>query len=200
MRKPADLAVKGKAVIAVVLIAGALLVWNLFEYRSMEPDVGRIPSRVVEIDPDTPRFDWKWCDKVEVEVVNAACRILSLPPELEALEGREVIVAGPSFACGEDLVQHQTGYTINGFILVPYFGMIDCCIGNPIPYFQWTIVVEKLVHPWQIRHKGIIDPNVVVRGTFRIQRGDAFEGIFFLDEAEVIDSAEHQAELANTGT
>lgn len=190
---------KYKPFIIGVTIVAALVVWNFREFASLQPDTGRMGTPVIAVEEDIPRFDWKWCDRVEVEVKDAVCRILSLPPELEALDGQPVIVAGPSFACGEDLVQHEKGYTIKGFIMVPYFGMIDCCIGNPIPYFQWTIVVDRLVTPWEIHHKGIVDPNVVVKGNLRIERGRAYEGIFFLDAAEVIDSAEHQAELARLG-
>lgn len=187
---------KLKPVIIGILFLGALLLWNFREFASLQPDPGRIEQPVIAIEDETPRFNWEWCDEVHVEVKDAVCRIVALPPELEALDGQAVVVAGPSFACGDDLVQHADGYTIKGFIVVPYFGMIDCCIGNPIPYFQWTIVVDQLVTPWEIHHKGIVDPDVVVKGNLRIERGQAFEGIFFLENAEIIDSAEHQLELA----
>jgi len=77
--------------------------------------------------------------------------------------------------------------------------MIDCCIGNPVPYFQWTVIVRPLAKPWEINHRGIVNPDVVVRGTFRVERGAGREGIFFLDNAEVIDSAEQRAEAHRTG-
>jgi hypothetical protein len=183
--------VKAKIVIIAILLVGALIWWNVQEFRTLEPDPDKMESlSMPELAPGLPRLDWKLCDAVEVEVVDAVCRIISLPPQLEALEGREIIISGPSFACGEDLVEHKTGYTIKGFILVPYFGMVDCCIGNPIPYFQWTVIVEQLVTPWEIPHKGIVDPDVVVKGTFRIQREEAYEGIFFLEDAVVIHSAD----------
>ncbi|MEX0323757.1 MAG: hypothetical protein AB3N63_16465 [Puniceicoccaceae bacterium] len=182
---------KVKVAIVVILLAGALILWNIQEFKSLEPDTQRVESVAMpELAPELPRLDWKLCDAVEVEVVDAVCRIVSLPPGLEELDGKEIVVSGPSFACGEDLVEHKTGYTIKGFIMVPYFGMVDCCIGNPIPYFQWTVVVEQLTVPWEIPHKGIIDPDVVVKGTFRIERGQAYEGIFFLDDAVVIHSAD----------
>lgn len=188
---------KIKIFIIAILLAGALVLWNFREYKNLEPDTARVEAiRMPELAPDLPRLDWKLCDAVEVEVKEAVCRILSLPPELEALDGKEIVVSGPSFACGEDLVEHSTGYTIKGFILVPYFGMVDCCIGNPVPYFQWTVIVEQLQVPWEIPHKGIIDPDVVVRGTFRIERGQAFEGIFFLDDARVIYSADAARETS----
>ena len=189
---------KVKPVIIAILIAGALVLWNFREFSNLQPDKDRIGAPVASLDEGIPQFNWEWCDRVDVEVRDAVCRIKALPSEIEELDGKQVIVAGPSFACGDDLVQHETGYTIKGFIVVPYFGMIDCCIGNPIPYFQWTIVVQELDTPWEIQHKGIVDPNVVVKGTLRIQRGPAHEGIFFLDQAVVVDSAEHQLALARS--
>ena len=74
----------------------------------MQPDIDAVESIAMpELAPELPRLDWKLCDAVEVEVVDAVCRILSLPPELEALDGKEIVVSGPSFACGEDLVEHE---------------------------------------------------------------------------------------------
>lgn len=182
---------KLKVAIVVILLAGILVVWNIQEFKSLEPDTDKVDAiSVPELRTELPQLDWKLCDAVEVKVVDAVCNIVSLPQGLEELDGREIVVSGPSFACGEDLVEHESGYTIKGFILVPYFGMVDCCIGNPIPYFQWTVIVEQLSVPWEIPHKGIIDPDVVVKGTFRIERGEAYEGIFFLDDAVVIYSAD----------
>lgn len=184
---------KIKAVIAGLIIAGALIWWNFQEFNNLKPETDRIVPIDAPISVDLPKFDWKWCDSVDVEVVDGVCRILSMPPELTEMDGQQVVVSGPSFACGEDLVERKDGYTIKGFIMVPYFGMIDCCVGNPIPYFQWTIVVEQLKTPWEINHKGIINPDVVVSGTLRIVRKDAREGIFFIDDAEIIYSAEQEA-------
>ena len=183
---------KWKPIVIAVLMAGGLLWWNIGEYPDFHPDARKIRSLPESQGTDAEKVDWAWFDKVKLDVTGTTCRLVSLPPELEALDGKTVVVSGASFACGDDLIEREDGYTIQGFILVPYFGMIDCCVGNPIPYFQWTIVVEKLHSPWQIHHKGIVDPTVVVQGVFRIERGSTTTGVFFLDQAEVIDSVEHE--------
>jgi len=188
--------VNGKTAILFAALGAALLFWNMKEFPDFRVDASRIQQVPLPAYADVPRLDWSWFDDVEVNVKEGVCRLVSLPPQLEALDGKDVAVAGPSFACGDDLVERKDGYTIKGFIMVPYFGMIDCCVGNPVPYFQWTVVVEKLAAPWEINHKGIVDPDVVVRGTLRIERGATRKGIFFLENAELIHSAdaEKQAE------
>jgi hypothetical protein len=187
---------KLKTVIICAALGAALVFWNIKEFPDFRIDASKVRDVAVPVTVELPQLDWKWFDQVEVDVKEGVCALVSLPSQLEALDGKEVVVAGPSFACGDDLVERMDGYTIRGFIMVPYFGMIDCCVGNPVPYFQWTIVVEKLATPWEIRHKGIIDPDVVVRGKLRIERGPTREGVFFLEDAEVIHSAdaEKQAE------
>ncbi|WP_136080490.1 hypothetical protein [Pontiella desulfatans] len=181
---------KIKTVIISFSIVSVLVLWNIRELPDFRVDASKVKAIAVPDAVDVPQLDWSWFDEVEVVVREGVCSLVSIPPQLEALDGKEVVVAGPSFACGDDLVERMDGYTIKGFIMVPYFGMIDCCVGNPVPYFQWTIVVEKLATPWEINHKGIIDPDVVVRGILRIERGSTQEGVFFLEEAEVIHSAD----------
>lgn len=181
---------KYKPVILFTVLGAALLVWNIKEFPDFHVDASKIKPNPVYESEGAPQLDWSWFDEVEADIKEGVCRLVSLPAQLEALDGKTVVVAGPSFACGEDLVERKYGYTIKGFIMVPYFGMIDCCIGNPVPYFQWTVVIDELAIPWEINHKGIIDPDVVVRGTLRIERDATQEGIFFLDHAEVIHSAD----------
>ena len=187
---------KLKSAIIIAALGAALLFWNIAEYHGFRIDASKVKDAAVPESVDVPRLDWAWFDNVKVNVREGTCGLVSLPPELAVLDGREVVVAGPSFACGDDLVERIDGYTIKGFIMVPYFGMIDCCVGNPVPYFQWTIVVKKLAVPWEINHKGIVDPDVVVKGRLRIERGATRDGVFFLENAVVIHSAdaEKQAE------
>ncbi|MFC1761103.1 hypothetical protein ACFL6U_03385 [Planctomycetota bacterium] len=183
---------KPKPIMIAVALGAALLFWNIKEFPDLRVDPAKVKAMNVSVDVNVPLLDWSWFDGVEVDVRQGVCTLISLPPELAALDGKQVVVAGPSFACGEDLVERKEGYTIKGFIMVPYFGMIDCCVGNPVPYFQWTIVVKKLATPWEIHHKGIIDPDVGVRGRLRIERGPTREGVFFLEHAKVIYSADEE--------
>ena len=190
---------KRKSILITVLIAGGLLWWNIAELPDFSPDASHIQTLSLTGSVNAEVVDWTWFDDVKLHVTEAECRVVSLRPELEALDGKTVVISGASFACGDDIIEGEEGYTIGGFILVPYFGMIDCCVGNPIPYFQWTIVVEKLRVPWRIPHKGIIDPTVVVEGVFRIERESSQVGVFFLDQAEVVDSAEHELQRPQHG-
>lgn len=179
-----------KSIIITTAVVAALLLWNLKELPRFQVDASKVKTVEVPSSVELPRLDWSWFDDVEVKVREGECLLVSLPESLEALDGKEVVVAGPSFACGDELVERENGYSILGFILVPYFGMIDCCVGNPVPYFQWTIVVDRLNAPWEIPHKGVIDPDVVVRGRLRIERSATQEGVFWLEDAEIIHSAE----------
>lgn len=167
-----------------------MLLWNIKELPSFHVDTDKVKAIEITAPFDLPQLKWSWFDEVEVKVREGECVLVALPENLNALDGQEVVVAGPSFACGEDLVERQNGYTIQGFIMVPYFGMIDCCVGNPVPYFQWTIVVDQLDAPWEIPHKGVIDPEVVVRGRLRVERSATKEGVFWLEDATIIQSAE----------
>ena len=179
--------------IALAVAGAGILVWNILEYPDYRVDTARLSRPPVPGGEDAPALDWSWFDRVKLDTREGGCRLLALPPELEQLDGRTVTVAGASFACGDDLEEKPDGYTITGFVLVPYFGMIDCCIGNPIPYYQWTLVVRPLQKAWTIPHRGLIDPNVVVRGNLRIERGETREGVFWLDRAEVIRAADDEA-------
>jgi hypothetical protein len=185
---------KRKPIVVGVLILTGLFIWNIAEFPDYHPDQRKIKTVSVPESDNAKELDWKWFDRVKIHVRQGECTLVSLPDELENLNGEFVTVSGASFACGDDIIESANGYTIRGFILVPYFGMIDCCIGNPVPYFQWTIVVKKLRTPWQIHHKGIIDPTVAVRGIFRVERGRSNEGIFFLDDAYILSAAEDEAE------
>lgn len=187
---------KYKSIIIIVALGTALLLWNIYEFPEFQIDKSKVKNIPVPDSVDVPILEWSWFDAVEIKVREGICKLVSLPPQIKALEGKKVVVSGPSFSCGSDLIEHTDGYTIKGFIVVPYFGMIDCCVGNPLPYFQWTVIVRPLAQPWEIHHKGIVDPDVVVRGVFRIEHGTSREGIFFLDDAVVIHSAdsEKQAE------
>lgn len=187
---------KLKTVSLFAALGAALLVWNILEFPDVRIDASKIDAMAVPGDVDAPQFDWTLLDKVKTDVRGGVCTLVEIPSELAELDGKLIIVSGPSFACGDDLIERADGYTIKGFIMVPYFGMIDCCVGNPIPYFQWTIIVRPLAEPWEINHKGIVDPDVVVRGRFRIEHEASREGVFFLDNAEVIDSAEDRAEIS----
>lgn len=181
---------KLQSVMLVVAGVSLLVIWNIKEFPDFRVDASKVKEIPVPESVDVPKLDWSWFDDVVVEVEEGVCSLESLPPQLDALDGEDVVVSGPSFACGDDLVERSDGYTIKGFIMVPYFGMIDCCVGNPVPYFQWTIVVKQLSPPWEINHKGIIDPNVVVKGRLRVERGESSDGIFFLEDANVIHSAD----------
>jgi hypothetical protein len=170
-------------------VCALLVLWNYQELSSViqsEKEELAIP-----LENSLPVITWKSFDSVVVQTKDQQSKLVSLPPELEVLDGKDVIISGSTFACGEDLIRREDGCTIKGFIMVPYFGMIDCCVGNPIPYFQWTIIAKNLHEPWEIKHPGIIDPSAVVRGRFRIERGLTEEGIFYLDNAVVVDSVEH---------
>ncbi|WP_227021653.1 hypothetical protein [Oceaniferula marina] len=184
---------KRKPIVVILLIGVGLLCWNLAEIRSVLTGPGDQLGLPVPEDVEVPEIDWAWFNEVEVEVEEGHCQLVSVPEALEQLDGCEVVVSGPSFACGEQLIERKDGYTITGFVMVPYFGMIDCCVGNPIPYFQWTLVVKQLQKNWEIEHKGVVDPDVVVRGTLRIERSRTEEGVFFLENAEVIRSADADA-------
>lgn len=179
-----------KSITVTIAVVAALLLWNLKELPSFQVDASKVKTVELPTSVDLPRLDWSWFDAVEVKVREGECVLVSLPENLNALDGKEVVVAGPSFACGDELVEREDGYTILGFIMVPYFGMIDCCVGNPVPYFQWTIVVDRLASPWEISHKGVINPDVVVRGRLRIERSATQEGVFYLEDAELVHSAE----------
>lgn len=187
---------KLKNVMLFVAGVSLLVIWNINEFPDFRVDASKVKEIPVPESVEVPKLDWSWFDGVKIEVKEGVCSLVSLPPQLEALDGADVVVSGPSFACGEDLVERADGYTIRGFIMVPYFGMIDCCVGNPVPYFQWTIVVKQLSTPWEINHKGMIDPDVVVKGRLRIERGPTREGIFLLEDADVIHSSE-QMEASN---
>lgn len=179
-----------KSVVITLALGAALCFWNLKELPSFQVDTDQVNTLEIPDSIEVPNLDWSWFDEVEVKVRAGECILVSLPDVLHQLDGKEVVVAGPSFACGDDLVEHKDGYTIKGFIMVPYFGMIDCCVGNPVPYFQWTIVVDRLQTPWKIPHKGVIDPDVIVRGRLRIERSATQEGVFWLDDANIIQSKE----------
>lgn len=181
---------KVKTIIIAAVSAAGLLWWNIAELPDFRPDPRKIKTVAVPESSEAPSLDWNWFNRVKVEVREGQCRLISLPPELEAVDGKQVIAAGASFACGSQIVEDKTGCTIKGFILVPYFGMIDCCIGNPVPYFQWTIVVDPLQTPWRINHTGIVDPTVAVRGVFRVVRKRSSKGIFFMEQAQVVHSVE----------
>lgn len=156
---------KLRETVILVSVCVLILCWNLVEIFSIQPGRGAAALGVPE-SIDLPSLNWDWFNQVEVTVVEGVCREVKIPPDLERLDGEMVVVSGPSFACGDDLVEHAEGYTIKGFVMVPYFGMIDCCVGNPIPYYQWTIIVKELASPWEIHHKGVIDPSVVVRSVY----------------------------------
>jgi len=172
------------------LVAVTLLIWWNYHELSSVVHSGK-EELAIPVNNSLPVISWKSFDSVVIKTKDLQSQLVSLPSELEALDGKEVIISGSTFACGEDLVRRKDGCTIKGFIMVPYFGMIDCCVGNPIPYFQWTIIAKNLKEPWEIKHPGIIDPSAVVRGTFRIERGMTEVGIFYLDNAIVVDSVEH---------
>lgn len=183
---------KRKQIIITILIVLGLVVWNIGELPDFKPDKDKIQALSVS-DTMATVLDWDWFDLVDIKITGTESRLLSLPDTLEYLDGKEVTVSAASFACGDDIVETVDGFTINGFILVPYFTMIDCCLGNPTQYFQWTIVVEELKTPWEIHHKGIIDPEVIVKGKLRIKREATRDGVFFLDDAEVVYTAEEAA-------
>ena len=186
---------KSKSIIIIVALGVALLFWNIYEFPDFQIDESKVKNIPIHESVDVPHLEWSWFDAVKVQVREGICKLKSLPPQIEALEGKKVVVSGPSFACGSDIIERTDGYTIKGFIMVPYFGMIDCCVGNPIPYFQWTVIVKPLAQPWEIHHKGIVDPDVVVSGVFRIERGTSREGIFFLDNAVVIKSVDSEKQV-----
>ncbi|WP_146395946.1 hypothetical protein [Planctomycetes bacterium CA13] len=182
-----------KSILIGAGVVVALVWWNVAEIPNFRIDTSKVKSMPIPESVSAAKLDWAWFDLVETDESEGKCKLVSMPEPLGSLEGKVVVVSGPSFACGDQIVERSDGYSIRGFVMVPYFGMIDCCVGNPIPYYQWTIVVKELRSPWEINHKGIIDPSVVVRGVLRVERQSSQDGIFFLDQAEVIDSVEHQA-------
>ncbi len=173
-----------------------LFAWNLLEHPSLNIDLSKVAAFNVEVQRGTHELKWEWFDQTEIAMSGGVGIIKKIPAQLEACDQQMVTIEGASFACGNQIEETPTGYSINGFIIVPYFGMIDCCIGNPTPYFQWTLMVNNMRRPWTIKHKGFIDPQVVVKGRLRIERTSMAEGVFFIDEAEVIASASSGTELA----
>lgn len=47
---------------------------------------------------------------------------------------------------------------------------------------RWTILVQ-LKEPWLLRYDEMIDAEVSVKGTFRIDDSKPYESVFYLDNA-----------------
>ena len=126
---------------------------------------------------------WDLFYKVRATIIDGQSASFDIPPELEALAGRTIIIKGAAAFRGEGSgIADNEHVAITFFDLMPLVSMTYGCEILPEISMRWTVVVS-LRDEWILSREEMIDAEVLVRGRFRIDTAQPYNAAFFIDDA-----------------
>ena len=145
--------------------------------------------------PQNSQFDaeqfWMPFADVKIEWDQDIIKRVSIPDEIKNRNDQIVTVRAVTFLTKDGLTRTDDGgCKVHKSILLPPFGIIQCCNITPVPRFEWTIVVNSQNTPWTLTGDIPNEIPTIVTGRFRIATDDFNNGIFFIDDATVTPCSE----------
>lgn len=167
------------AAVVILLIVAGLYGIEL----SKVPDSGNQNMATLD-DLDATEADSVWGPfyHVRATLIDGHSARVSIPNELRRQEHHELALTGAAVFIGSGSERVGDNVTITQFYLLPTLGLAQACETLPEIAMRWTILVQ-LKGPWMLRYDEMIDAEVSVNGTFRIDDSKPYESVFYLDGA-----------------
>ena len=174
------------------IVAGiTLLVFLLYYIEINKIDTANsefIPT-LDELKSDDDVRGWDAFYRVRATIIDGQTADFSVPKELKAAEGGEMILTGAAVFFGNGCKEMDEGIAVSTFYLLPTPGYAEACEVQPDVSMRWTIMVN-LENEWVLSRTDMVSTMAKVSGTFRIDTKKPYEAAFFLDNATAELTAE----------
>ncbi|MBZ0257076.1 hypothetical protein K8I31_13500 [bacterium] len=150
---------------------------------SKVPDSGNQYMQTLDdLDINEAGAAWAPFYHVRATLIDGNHARVSVPQELSNQDHHELALTGAAIFFGSGSERDGDAVSITQFYLLPTLGLAQACETLPEIAMRWTILVQ-LKEPWLLRYDEMIDAEVSVKGTFRIDDSKPYESVFYLDNA-----------------
>lgn len=162
----------------VLMIAGLYLV----EISKIPTGVRSNLATLDDLEETETAAAWEPFYHVRATLIDGQSAQLTVPNELRSREGQEMELTGATVFFGNGSERKGDTVTISQFYLLPSLGLAQACEIQPDIEMRWTILVQ-LKEKWILHRDDMIDAMTTVKGIFRIDASNPYDGCFFLDNA-----------------
>ena len=172
----------GVAILIFVLVAGLYFI----EFSKIEGDnesISAMPS-LDDLEYDESAKNWGDFYKVRAKIINGQSAEFDIPKNLQKAVGSELELSGAAvfFSPGCKIVGDKIA--VNSLFLYPTLGLANACSHLPEVAMRWTIRIN-LTEDLLVTRPEMINAEVKVKGTFRIDTSKPYESAFFIDNASI---------------
>lgn len=128
--------------------------------------------------------NWNDFYKVRATIIDGQHATFEIPKTLEKKVGEELELSGAAVFFSPGCKPHDDKIAVHSLFIYPTLGLANACSHLPEVAMRWTIRIN-LQEDWIIKSTDMIDAEVRVKGTFRIDTSKPYESAFFLDQAQI---------------
>lgn len=172
----------GIAILIVVLIAGLYFI-EFSKIESNNETTNAMPT-LDDLHFDETAKNWEEFYKVRATIIDGQHAEFNITKKLSESIGNEIKLTGAAVFFSPGCKVADDKIAVHSFYLYPTLGLANACSHLPEVAMRWTIRIN-LDEDWLVTKTDMINAEVKVSGTFRINTDKPYESAFFLDKAEV---------------
>lgn len=172
----------GVAILIIVLIAGLYFI-EFSKIESGNESISAMPT-LDDLTFDETAKNWDNFYKVRATIIDGQNAEFDIPNTLQRRVGQEMELSGAAvfFSPGCKVVGDKIA--VHSLFIYPTLGLANACAHLPEVAMRWTIRIN-LKEDLLLSKPEMIDAEVKVKGTFRINTSKPYESAFFLDNAKI---------------
>jgi hypothetical protein len=179
----------------LIIFFSLLIVSGLYLLQMSTIDYNSIQNiaNLDDLKNDEAAAAWEPFYRVRATLLDGQSARFSIPNELSDKVGQDMELTGAAVFFGNGCVREGDTITVSRFYLLPSLGLAQACEIEPDIEMRWTIRIHLKEH-WILHRDDMINAMAKVKGRFRIDTSEPYDGVFFLEDATtpVIQSIEYQ--------
>jgi len=162
----------------LLIVSGLyLLQMSTIDYNSIQ-DIANLD----DLKNDEAAVAWEPFYRVRATLIDGQSATFSIPDELSDKVGQDMELTGAAVFFGNGCTREGDTITVSRFYLLPSLGFAQACEIEPDIEMRWTIRVHVKEH-WILHRDDMINAMAKVKGRFRIDTSEPYDGVFFLEDA-----------------
>lgn len=172
----------GVAILIIAVIAGLYFI-EFSKIESGNESVSAMPT-LDDLKYDETAKNWDDFYKVRAIIIDGQTAEFDIPNNLQKVVGKKLELSGAAVFFSPGCKQAGDKIAVHSLFLYPTLGLANACVHLPEVAMRWTIRIN-LKEDFLLSKSEMIDAEVKVKGTFRIDTNKPYESAFFLDNANI---------------
>lgn len=172
----------GVAILIIVVIAGLYFI-EFSKIESGNKSISAMPT-LDDLNFDEAAKNWDDFYKVRATIIDGQTAEFDIPNNLQKTVGQKLELNGAAVFFSPGCKQVGDKIAVHSLFLYPTLGLANACVHLPEVAMRWTIRIN-LEEDFLLSKTEMIDAEIKVKGTFRIDTGKPYESAFFLDNANM---------------